>query len=451
MQIIVVGCGKVGRTLAAQLSEEDNNVTVIDTDPEVVRDVAETYDVMGIEGNGTSYRVLQEADLEHTDLLIAVTASDEVNLLCCVVAKRQADVRTIARVRNPIYSTESAFLRKELQLSMTINPELEAAREISRLLRFPNAIEIDSFSKEKIDLLRFKLPEGSLMVGKPMHEFSHQIEENVLVCIAERGDDIIIPKGNFVPQAGDVLTVITEPAQTEKFFRRIGIRTNRVKNVLVVGGGGITFYLTEILLKMGIDVKIIEKNVKRCEELSDLFPDATVDLGDGSSQDILAEERLEDMDAFVACTGLDEVNAIISLYAQTKVRTKVVTKMNHIEFGDVIKSLHLDSIINPRALTAQKILQYVRAMSNSMDSNMETLYRLLDGRVEAMEFTIHAPSRVTGIKLADMEIKDNVLIAGIVRNGKLIICGGQDEFKVGDSVIVITTNLGFHDLLDILK
>lgn len=451
MQIIVVGCGKVGSTLAAQLSEEDNNVTVIDTNPEVVRDISETYDVMGIEGNGTSYRTLQQADLEHTDLLIAVTESDEVNLLCCVVAKRQADVRTIARVRNPIYSTESAFLRKELQLSMTINPELEAAREISRLLRFPNAIEIDSFSKEKIDLLRFKLPENSLMAGVPMHEFSRQIEENVLVCIAERGNEIFIPKGNFVPQAGDVLTVITEPAQTEKFFRKIGIRTNRVRNVLIVGGGGITFYLTEILLKMGIDVKIIEKNTKRCEELSDLFPAAVVDFGDGSSQDVLAEERLEDMDAFVACTGIDEVNAIISLYAQTKVHTKVVTKMNHIEFGDVIKSLHLDSTINPRSLTAQKILQYVRAMSNSMDSNMETLYRLLDDRVEAMEFTIRAPSRVTGVKLADMQIKDNVLIAGIVRGGKLIICGGQDEFKVGDSVIVITTNLGFHDLLDILR
>lgn len=451
MQIIIVGGGKVGSALTARLSEENNNVTVVDTNPAVVRELAETYDVRGVEGNGTSHRVLQDAGLENTDLLIAVTESDEVNLLCCVVAKRQSDCSTIARVRNPIYSAESHFLRKELQLSMTINPELEAAREITRLLRFPSAIEIDSFSKEKIELLRFQIPENSTIAGHSLRDFSAGTEENVLVCIAERGDEVMIPNGDFVPQAKDVLTVITEPSHAESFFRKIGIRTNRVRNVLIVGGGDITFYLTELLQKIGIDVKIIEKDLKRCEMLSDRFPDVRVDYGDGSDQETLSEERLEDMDALVACTGMDEVNAIISLYAQTKVRTKVVTKMNHIAFDEVIKNLHLDSIVTPKALTAQKILQYVRAMSNSLGSNMETLHRLMDGRVEAMEFIISDKSRITGVKLADMDIRPGVLIAGIVRNGRLIISGGQDEFRVGDSVIVITTHAGFGDLMDILK
>ncbi len=451
MQIIIVGCGKVGRTLVEQLSEENNNITVVDMNAEKIRNVSTMYDVMGIVGNGTSYQVLLDADLEHTDILIAVTDSDEVNLLCCVIAKRKGDCHTIARLRNPIYSEERHFLRSELQLSMTINQDLEAAREISRLLRFPNAIEIDSFAKDRIDLLRFRVPDDAPLVGVPLKESSRKIKENILVCMVDKNDEIIIPNGDYVVEKGDILTIIAMPWDAEKFFKDIGVKTNRANNVMIIGGGAMAYYLTEILQRTGVDVKIIEINKKRCEELGESFPDATIECGDGTNHALLEEERLEYTDAMVACTGIDEVNAILAKYAQGKVRKKVITKLNHIEFDEVIKSLGLESVVEPKALTAQRILQYVRAMEAGMDSNVETLYRLMDNRVEALEFAIRKDSRIIGIKLADMDIKPNTLIAGILRAGKLVIPGGRDEFMEGDAVIVITTNLGFEDIYDVLR
>ncbi len=451
MQIIIIGCGKVGRTLIAQLSKEDNNLTVIDHNAELVRDVSTIYDVMGIVGNGTSYNVLKEADLEHTDMLIAVTQSDEVNLLCCVIAKQKANCHTIARVRNPIYSTERHFLRTELKLSMIINPEQEAAQEIARLLRNPNAIEVDTFAKERIDLLRFRVPNDSMMIGKALRDLTQQINMNVLVCIAERNNMVTIPNGDYVVEQGDILTVISMPDQVDRLFRTIGVKSNRVSSCMVVGGGELTYYLTEYLLRMGIDVKIIENNRKRCEELNEMFPDATIVCGDGSDQEVLNEERIENMDAFVSCTGIDEVNAILSMYAQKKVKKKVVTKLNHVEFNEVIQSLELDSVINPKQLTAQRIIRYVRATRNVVGSNVETLYRLMNDRVEAIEFLISPGSTITGICLKDMKMKNNVLIAGIVRNGRLIIPRGTTTFEENDSVIVVTTHLGFSEIYDILR
>ncbi len=451
MQIIIVGCGKVGRTLIAQLSREDNNITIVDKDAQVVRDLSTVYDVMGVVGNGTSYSVLQEAGLEVADMVIAVTESDEVNLLTCVIAKQKTDCHTIARVRNPIYSEERHFLRTELKLSMTINPEFEAAKEMARLLQFPNAIEVDSFAHDRIDMLRFKVPVDSILDGKPLKTISQHLNQNVLVCIAERRGNVTIPNGDYVVNTGDILTVIMLPGQADQFFRRIGVRINRVRNAMIIGGGEISYYLIRKLIKMGIDVKVIEKDRARCEELNDHFPQITIDCADGSDQDVLNEEHLEDMDAFVACTGIDEVNAILTLYAQERVQKKTIAKMNHVDFNEVIDKLQLDSIVNPKQLTAQKILQYVRATGNGLDSNVETLYRMLNGRVEAMEFNICEQSKLIGIKLQNMKIKDSTLIAGILREGKLIIPGGQDEFLEGDTVIVVTTHLGFRDLYDILE
>lgn len=451
MQIVIIGCGKVGKTLVAQLVAENHNITVIDTNPEVVEDITELYDVLGIVGNGTSNQILQSADIEHTDVLIAVTDRDEVNLLCCAIAKQKSACHTIARVRNPIYSAERHFLRHELQLSLTINPEQEAAREIARLLQFPNAVEIDSFAQDRIDMLRFRIMKNSPLEGKALRDLSPILGGNILVCMAgtENGS-VVIPDGNYVVKVGDTLTIIAMPGEAEKFFNRIGITTNRAKNTIIIGGGGISYYLTEFLLKMGTEVKIIEQNKARCEELNELFPSAVIDCGDGSSQELLNAEHLETMDSLVACTGIDEVNAILSLYARKKVRKKVVTKLNHVEFDDVIDSLDLDSVVNPRKLTAQKILQYIRAMNNSMGSNVETLYRLMNGKVEALAFIIQKASPVTGVRLADLRTKQNTLIAGIIRGGRLIIPGGQDTIEVGDSVIVVTTNLGFVDISDIL-
>ena len=450
MQIIIVGCGKVGRALAAQLSGEDNNVTVVDTNGDVVKTVANYYDVMGVAGNGASYSVLAEADIEHTDVLIAVTHNDEVNLLCCVVARKAANCHTIARVRNPVYSEERAFLRKELGLSMIINPEYAAAQEIARLLRFPSAIEIDSFSKGRIEMLWFRVPAASMLDGLALRELPQRLPMDVLICAAERGEEVLIPDGNFVIRSGDLLSMIAIPGNAAAFFKKVGISTNQVKNTMIIGGGEITYYLSKLLLNMGIRVKIIEKRRERCEELSDLLPKATIICGDGSDRELLREEHLEQMDSLVAGTDMDEENIILSLYARDRVRAKVVTKLNHLDFNDVIHSLDLDSLIYPKNIAAEYILQYVRAIGNSMGSNVETLYKLMDGRVEALEFLVHKNSDLAGIRLRDMRLKRNLLIAGIGRKGRLIIPGGQDEFLPGDSVIVVTTDSGFQDIHDIL-
>lgn len=450
MQIVIVGCGKVGRALAAQLSGEDNNVTVVDTNGDVVKTVANYYDVMGVAGNGASYSVLAEADIEHTDVLIAVTHNDEVNLLCCVVARKAANCHTIARVRNPVYSEERAFLRKELGLSMIINPEYAAAQEIARLLRFPSAIEIDSFSKGRIEMLRFRVPAASMLNGLALRELPQRLPMDVLICAAERGEEVLIPDGNFVIRSGDLLSMIAIPGNAAAFFKKVGISTNQVKNTMIIGGGEITYYLSKLLLNMGIRVKIIEKRRERCEELSDLLPKATIICGDGSDRELLREEHLEQMDSLVAGTDMDEENIILSLYARDRVRAKVVTKLNHLDFNDVIHSLDLDSLIYPKNIAAEYILQYVRAIGNSMGSNVETLYKLMDGRVEALEFLVHKNSDLAGIRLQDMRLKRNLLIAGIGRKGRLIIPGGQDEFLPGDSVIVVTTDSGFQDIHDIL-
>ncbi len=383
-------------------------------------------------------------------MVIAVTQSDEVNLLTCVIAKQKQDCCTIARVRNPIYSEERQFLCSELKLSMTINPEYEAAREMSRLLHFPSAIEVDTFAGGRIELLRFKLPADSMLCGRALKDIPAKISKSVLICIVERGEGIVIPNGDYVVEGGDVLTVILQPGSADYFFQTIGVRTNRVDNVMIVGGGEITYYLAQILQNSGIEVKIIEKNEQRCELLSEQFPEITVDCADGTDEVILREERLDKMDAFISCTGIDEINAILSLFAQEHVRRKTITKLNHVDFNDVIEKLQLDSVVNPKYLTAQNIVQFVRATSNSMGSNVETLYRLMNNRVEALEFMIHKESRVTGVPLMDMKLKESILIAGIVRDGELIIPGGQDSFQVGDAVIIITTHLGFDDIYDIL-
>lgn len=450
MQIIVVGCGKVGRTITTQLIQENNNVTVIDTNASLIRNISTNYDVMGIVGNGSSFTVLSQADLEHADMLIAVTESDEVNLLTCVIAKlNNTRCHTIARVRSPHYSAERHFLQRGLNLSMTINPELEAAKEIARLLNFPQAIEIFSFAKDRIDMLRFRVPCNSPLLGKSLKALA-PLTTNLLVCIIERNNKIMVPHGDTVIQAGDILTIIAMPADAQEFFKKIGVRTNKCKDVMIVGGGDITYYLSKILRDNRINVKIIEKDMDRCEELVEGLPGVTVDCGDGTEEELLKEEHIENMDGFVACTGMDEVNAILSMYALKQMEGKVVTKVNHVDFGDVIEGLQLDSVVNPKKLTAQQIVQYVRAAGNSMESNVETLYRLMNGRVEALEFLIDKESMIIGQKLVDMKIKEGVLIAGIVRNGRLIIPGGQDEFHVGDTVIVVTVHLGFHDIYNIL-
>ena len=451
MQIVIVGGGKVGTALVRSLSQEDNNICIVDIKPDVVRQLATEYDVMGMVGNGSSYGVLKEAGIETADLLIAVTEHDELNLLCCVIARKASKCQTIARVRNPIYSQEKRFLQRELGLSMIINPEQTAASEIASLLGFPSALGIDSFAGGKVEMIRFKIPAESKLEGKTLRDVNAMIGGDFLICAVDRDGQVSIPDGNFIMRAGDVVSMVTSRKSAKQFFEKINMNTNRAKNTMIVGGGKITLYLAKMLDNLGIAVKIIEKNPDRCLELSEALPHATIINGDGSDEAFLKEERIDTMDAFVALTNLDEENILLSLMAKIIVSRKVVTKINREQLNEVIHNLDIDSVVYPKLLTAQKILRYSRATKNSIGSNVKTLYRMYDDKVEALEFVITENSKITGIPLVKMKRKKGLLIGAIIRNDKLVIPDGQTEIMPGDSVIVVTTHLGLQDAGDILE
>ena len=449
MKIIIVGCGKVGETLAAVLSQEGNDITVIDRREEVVDDLCNRYDIMGYVGNGVSYTVQADADIKHADLMIAVTGSDELNLLCCLIAKKAGNCHTIARVRNPEYNNELGFIKEELGLAMVINQEYAAAMEISRVLKFPSAIEIDTFAKGRVELLRFKIPAFSTLDDMSLYEMHNKLKCNVLVCTVERDGQIVIPKGDYIFRSGDVISIVSTAKEENVFFRKIGILSNQVKNVLIVGGGEIGYYLAKILSSAGIQVKLLEKRRERCEELSELLPRATILHGDGTNKQLLDEEGIAQTEGFVALTDFDEENVILSLYARKRGIRKIVTKINRIAFDEVIETLDLDTTIYPRDITAEYILQYVRAMKNSIGSNVETLHRIIDNKVEALEFIIRSNFRGKDIPLAELPIRPDILVACIYRRGKIILPRGKDVMQEGDSVVVVTVKKGLNDINDI--
>lgn len=451
MRIIIVGCGKVGTTLAQQLVQEGHNISLIDTNEDVLEKLSNTLDVIGIAGNGASYNVQIDAGIEKAHLLIAVTSSDELNLLCCLIAKKAGNCHTIARVRNPVYSQEINFIKEELGLSMIINPELATAREISKVLRFPSAIKIDTFAKGKIELLKFEIREKSPLNNMLVSEICSSLRSDILICAVERGEEVIIPSGNFVLNLGDKVSIIAPSQNSSDFFKKIGMLNNQVKDTMLVGGGKISYYLAKQLLDMGINVKIIEKDKKRCEYLSDVLPEAMIIHGDGTDQELLQEEGIKHTEAFASLTNYDEENIMLSLYAKSKCNAKLVTKVNRIPFENIINNLSIGSIIYPKFITSEKILQYVRAMQNSLGSNIETLYRIVNNKVEALEFRVRENSSLIGVPIEKLKLKDNLLITCINRHGKVIIPRGYDTINFGDTVIVVTTNTGLNDLKDILK
>lgn len=450
MQIIIVGCGKVGYTLVDQLSNEDHDIVVIDTSEEKVRSISGELDVMGIVGNGASYQTLLDAGIQEADLLIAVTNSDEQNLLCCVIAKKAGNCKTIARVRNPVYYAELGFLREELGLAMIINPELTSASEIARLFQFPSAIKIDTFAKGRIEMIHFRVTPDCKLKDYPLINIRTTLKCDVLVCTVTRGEEVIIPKGDFIFRESDIVAIVTSPSNATTFFRKIGINIGRTHNVMIVGGGTIAFYLARRLIDAGIDTKIIEQNFNRCEVLSELLPEATIIHGNGIDQNLLMQEGLAQTEGFAALTGLDEENILLSLYAKKASNAKVVTKVNRITFNTVLDDLKLDSITYPRLLTADSIIKYARSMNASLHSNVENLYKLHDGQVEALEFYIKEENKyITNIPLMNMRIKKNILVCCILRHDKVIIPGGQDYLQAGDSVVIVTTER-LHDIKDIL-
>ena len=451
MNIIIVGCGKVGSTLASELNNGSNNVTVIDQDAAKVKAIANKYDIMGVIGNGASRSAQKEAGIDDTDLLIAVTGNDELNLLCCLVAKKSAGCRTIARLKNPEYNMDAPYFKNELGLAMVINPELAAAKEIARILNFPSAIKIDIFAKGRVELLTFKLPEGSRLAGMSVKEVATKLKTGVTFCTIERGDDAYIANGNFVFAEKDVISIIASPTGAKDFFAKIDYKIQPIKDALIVGGGAITYYLLGLLEKSGISCTVIEKDPARCDELATEFEKATIINADPADEDTLREEGIAGAASFVALTGLDEENILLSLFAKKSGSRKVITKINRIDFDDIISHLDLDSIVYPKNTTADIIVSYVRAMTNAGSSNIETLYNLNKGKVEAAEFTVLEGSPIVGKPLMELSFKPGVLIAAIQRGRVQITPRGQDVIEPGDSVVIVTKDLALNDITDILK
>lgn len=450
LNILIIGCGKVGRTLIEQLCLEGHDITVIDKDAKKLQLVSDIYDVMGVCGNGASFSIQKEAGIKEADLVIAVTGSDELNLLCCTIAKQVTECSAIARVRTPDYNEDISYLREKLGLARVINPELEAAKEVARILYLPGALEVNSFAHGQAEIVKFKITEGNILDGLKIMHLSKHIKHNILICAVERNGKVHIPSGNFELLAGDIVSFVGTRRNCARFFKSIGFDTHRVNDTLIVGGGKAAYYLADQLLRAGIEVKIIESDFKRCEELSTLLPGAIIINGDGTDETLLREEGLETAESFVPLTGIDEENIMLTLHAKQVSHAKVITKVNRITFKTVLNNLDLGSVIYPKYITSETIISYVRAKQASKNSNIEVLYHMFDSQAEAIEFVITEDSPVTNTTLMDLQLKDNLLVCFISRKGRVFIPTGQDHLQIGDEVMVVTTHTGFQDITDIL-
>lgn len=453
MQIAIVGLGKVGRALTEQLTAEGHDIVAIDCDTGRTEDIMNVYDVRGVAGNGACYDVQQEAFETGADLLIATTSSDEINMLACLVAKKIGTRHTIARIRDPEYERQLRIMRGELGLSMIINPEKATAREIARVLRFPSAIKLERFCRGRFELIEYRLNPGNPLIGMALSDLYRNIHVKILICAVARGRDIVIPGGSFTLQEGDKIYLTATPRDLGDFFRRLGIFKARANNVMVVGASSMAYYLIKELRDIRMHITVIDSSAERCRLMSERLPGVLVIHGDAADSELLNEEGLADMDAFVALTGLDETNIILSMYAAQGDRCKVVAKVNRPSFAELATANGmLDSVVSTATVTSESILQYVRAMQNSLGSNIKALHRVVGGRVEALEFIVGGKAPYVNIPLKDLPIRQEVLLAGIVRqNGQAIIPSGSDTLQPGDDVVVITTGARINDLRDILQ
>lgn len=450
MKIVIVGGGKVGYTLAQQLSTEDHYITLVDNDADVLAHADETLDVMCIKGNGASVEILKSANIGETDILLAVTDSDELNMICCVIGKKLGAKHTVARVRNTDYSNEYKMLKEELELDMLINPEMDAANEIARMIQFPAATNMETFASNLIEMVEFRVLESDPIIETKLMDLTKKLPTKVLFCALRRNNEIFIPKGNFTFLPDDIVYVIGERSSIAMFFKYLGRNSHKAKNITIIGGSRTAIYLTWILKESDLNVKIVELDKERCLLLNDMLADTLIIHGDGTDQEVLDNENIESTDAFVALTDRDEENLISSLYAHQCGVPKVILKVNRQNYFPIVKKLGLDSIISPKFTTANNILRYVRALDNSQGIAVEKLYRILDDRAEVAEFTAKNSSDLMDIKLQDLSLKSDVLIAAIVRNKKIIIPNGNDVLKERDKVIVVTKTGFITDLNEIL-
>ena len=441
MKIIVVGDGKVGLTLTEQLSKEEHDIVVIDKNPTVLQNSQETFDVMVVPGNGASRQVLLEAGAQDADLVIAATSADEINLLCCLTAKKLGCTHTIARVRNPEYAGQLVFLKDELGLSMVINPEATAAREMFQILQFPSFLNRDRFAKGRVEIVELKVEKGCTIIGKYLHELHENAKVKVLVCAVERGEQVYIPSGNFKIEEGDKIHVTAETRDLTKLIHYLGIPLPKMRDVVIVGGSRLGYYLANMLIQSGVKVKIIEIDYERCLQLSELLPKALIINGDGCQQKLLNEEVYGKADAVISLLNIDEVNLVISMYAKKLGVPKVIAKIDRIEYMNVFKSFTEESFISPKNLICNDVLRYVRAVGNSGEGSMLTLYRLIGNQVEAIEFLAGKDTHFLGVPFSKVPMRPNLLIASIRRD---------DCIQLGDRVLIVTTESGrFYELNDI--
>ena len=451
MKIMIVGCGRVGFSLAQQLSEEGHEITIIDQKADKLERTQAVLDVQCVEGNATSFRVQQEAGVKESELCIAVTGQDEVNLLCCLIARRSGIGHTIARVQNPIYNEEIGYLSNEFGLSLTINPQLACARNIAKLIEVPRALDITTFAKGRIDLVRLPIPEGSPVDGMTIIDFASKISGDTLVTALVHKGEVIIPNGRTKLSAGDDMYVILRPARIIELLPKLGIKTRPIRSVLIAGGGTTAYYLAKQLAPLPIDVKIIEQDRQRCEQLSEMLTKAMIINGNAADRQLLMEEGIVDKDAMVALTNLDEENLVLSLFTGKVSKAKTITKLNTISFDEAFSDLPIGVVVSPKMIITKTILQYVRALENTHGSNVETLYRILGERVEVLEFKVTNDARVRDTALMKLKLKKNLLVCAIIRGAQIITPGGRDEIYSGDNVIIVTTERGLRDINDILE
>lgn len=452
MKIIIAGCGKIGGTILASLVSEGHDIVAIDSDSAVLTEITNIHDVMGVCGNGADSDILTEAGVAGAEMFVAATGSDEMNMLSCFLARRLGAKNTIARIRSPEYNDRSlAFVRRELELSMAINPELLAAHELFNILKFPSAVKIEKFSGRGFEMIELRLKPDSVLDGMSLRSLREKYGTRVLICCVQRGDSVYIPGGDFVLKRGDKIDITAPPADMLKFFRSIGEFQKQARNVMLLGGSRTAYYLADMLTSGGASVKIIERDEKTCSELCEALPKAVIIHGDGAEQELLMEEGLKSLDAFIALTGMDEENILISIFAAAQKVPKVISKVNRDELAAMAERLGLDCIVSPKKIISDVIVQYARALKNSLGSNIETLYQLMDGKAEALEFNAKADPKLIGIPLKELNIKKNILIAGILRYRKTVVPTGDDMILPDDRVIVVAADRKLSDLSDILR
>ena len=453
MRILIVGDGKVGHTLATELLREGHDITIIDQNEEVIKKTTDNLDVMCVLGNGANAATLMEAEVGRADILIAATATDEINMLCCLIGKHLGAKFTIARIRDPEYNESLQLLQHEMGIDMTINPERATAQEISRMLRYPFASNIEPFAKGRVELVEFLAREDDVIVGKPMKELTARHSElpKVLYCAVEREGEVVIPGGEFIIEPGDRVHVAADLVTITHFFRHIGRSAKPVKDMMVLGGGRISYYLAKMVERMGIRVAMFEHNPEKAKMLSEMLPHADIIEGDGTDQDLLEQENLTGMDAFIALSDRDEENLMAGLFAQTRGVPKVVVKTNRYAYKDVIANLGLENLVSPRIITCNMILRYVRARLNAHGTTVEKLYRLVDGKAEALEFIAKKGDPYIGIPLKKLNVRKGALVAIILHKTKVIVPFGDDVIEAGDHVVIISTASGISDLNEVIK